>query len=178
MHLCATPCSCALRCERLFEDTRSQRTKQPSQVAVSPNMLRLCVHTCRCEATGVQGKPSAAPWCRRLLLGITVRRSSSMGSNASVRVDKRCAADTHACSLVELMGLWTVLRGACLFTAGIATNYGGPADGKDPYSPSWGTAVVRGLLLLLALLMPRPCANASTKHAHISSSISAAGPVI
>ncbi|KAK9835375.1 hypothetical protein WJX81_005549 [Elliptochloris bilobata] len=25
------------------------------------------------------------------------------------------------------------------WTDGIATNYGGPADGKDPYSPSWGT---------------------------------------
>ena len=29
------------------------------------------------------------------------------------------------------------------WTTGIATNYGGAADGMDPYSPSFGTAVVR-----------------------------------
>lgn len=31
---------------------------------------------------------------------------------------------------------------------GIATNYGGPLDGKNPYDPSWGTITVRSLALM------------------------------
>ena len=36
--------------------------------------------------------------------------------------------------------------------AGIATNYGGPADGKNPYDPSWGTVTVRCPRISSALL--------------------------
>ena len=34
------------------------------------------------------------------------------------------------------------------WTTGIATNYGGPLDGKNPYDPSWGTITVRSLALM------------------------------
>jgi hypothetical protein len=34
------------------------------------------------------------------------------------------------------------------WTTGIATNYGGPLDGKNPYDPSFGTSTVRSLITL------------------------------
>lgn len=36
------------------------------------------------------------------------------------------------------------------WTQGIATNYGGPADGMSPYSPSFGTENVSPLLVVPA----------------------------
>lgn len=48
------------------------------------------------------------------------------------------------CSIVTAMwlqpaGAVTPLSG---WISGIATNYGGPADGKSPYDASWGTLEV------------------------------------
>ena len=40
---------------------------------------------------------------------------------------------------------------------GIGTNYGGAADGMNPYSPSFGTQDVRALLLSACLLLPACC---------------------
>ena len=39
------------------------------------------------------------------------------------------------------------------WTSGIATNFGGPADGMSPYDPSFGTASVRVILFSLLRLL-------------------------
>ena len=76
---------------------------------------------CRRHAPSFRGHMPGLSWCSRYL--------------------STCAA---LCFLLVClhMPLGQAVTPLTDWTTGIATNYGGPLDGKNPYDPSWGTITV------------------------------------